>query len=399
MAGDPNALNALARQDPTAAMGIRAQQFDMDQARQQAQRATAEAARKLSADQLAQETAKAEQALAGAVPLYTRYKAGDAAAGQQLAQYLQGHGIQATPDNVDQLMFQSQTVVETLKAFQGMQPQPADPLKGAPSGFMFNQPGNPAAGVSQLPGYTPPGPQTVVNTGDNSGAFNKKADELAATRFDAIMTDGQNAQQMIGDLGALAELAKGLTTGMTSDWIASLGPYAESVGMDIKGLGPMQAYRAITSRMAPQMKVPGSGTSSDKDIALFLDALPTLGKTPDGNAIISATLQSVQQQKVAAAKIAGQAFNKEITWQEADKRIRALGNPFDAFSKFKGKGAQAGSDAGLSATDIATMSATDISKADIKDLIHMPDEQIGTLSAEQRAALMDRLTKYNTGQQ
>jgi hypothetical protein len=39
-----------------------------------------------------------------------------------------------------------------------------DPTKGAPSGYMFTDPRNPAAGVAPLPGYTKT-PDTVVNVG------------------------------------------------------------------------------------------------------------------------------------------------------------------------------------------------------------------------------------------
>ena len=46
-------------------------------------------------------------------------------------------------------------------------------------------------------------------------------------------------------------------------------------------------------------------------------------------------LQALQQQKLAAAEIASRAFNNELTWQEADREIAALGNPYDSFNKYK----------------------------------------------------------------
>lgn len=133
MAGDPNALNSLARMDPNAAMGVQSnrmgiqvQQFNMDQARAQTAQAAQAAAAKLSADQLAQETAKAEQTLAGAMPIYAQMKAGDPAAAQRLTAYLQSHGIQATAENVDEMLFRSQVAVDALKAYQSAQPKPVD---------------------------------------------------------------------------------------------------------------------------------------------------------------------------------------------------------------------------------------------------------------------------------
>jgi hypothetical protein len=350
MAGDPQALNALARIDPTAGMQMQAQQFNMTQARQQAQQATTEAAQRLSADQLTTETAKAERVLAGAVPLYARAQSGDPMAKQQLTQYLQSHGIPATPENVDQLMFQSQTVVETLKAFQGMQPKPTEPL--SPQGKLEADLKSGAITQDQYSLAQKPDPLVSINTGDNSNAFVKKADEIAALRMSDIIESGQGAQQMVGDLGALAEIAKGLETGLPTQIMTKLGPYAEAIGIDMAGLGAAQAYDAITARLAPQLRTPGVGASSDFDAKQFLKSIPSLANNPEGNAIIAATLMSIQQAKIAASDIAAGAMRQEYTWQEADKKIAALSNPFDAFNKFKGKGEKAGSASGLSDEDM-----------------------------------------------
>ena len=86
------------------------------------------------------------------------------------------------------------------------------------------------------------------------------------------------------------------------------------------------------------MRPAGAGATSDFDAKQFLSSLPNLGRTPEGNAIITATLQAVQENKIKAAEIANKAFSSEITWQEADRQIAALVNPYEAFKKMKKDG-------------------------------------------------------------
>lgn len=181
----------------------------------------------------------------------------------------------------------------------------------------------------------PKDPLVQVNTGDNSSAFGKKADETAATRMSDIVTAGQDASRFMGDMQTLAALGPQIGTGKGAEILATLGPYGQALGFDIAGLDEAQAYQAIVDRMAPAMRPAGSGAASDFDARQFLSSLPSLGRTPEGNQIIIETLSAMQQHKIAAAEIAGKALSNEITWQEADRQIAALGDPFNAFNEYK----------------------------------------------------------------
>lgn len=177
----------------------------------------------------------------------------------------------------------------------------------------------------------------TVNTGDNSSAFGKKADETAAVRMSDYVTGGNDAANFTGDLMTLADLGKQINTGKSAQIMAALGPYAEALGANIEGLDEAQAFNAIVARMAPQMRMPGSGASSDFDARQFLMSLPSLGNDPEGNQIIIQTFQAIQDRKMAAAQIAQQALAGQITWQEADKQIAGLGDPYTAFNEFKNR--------------------------------------------------------------
>lgn len=174
----------------------------------------------------------------------------------------------------------------------------------------------------------------------NSSAFIKKADESAAARFDQYQVDGANANQLIGDINALAALAPQVGTGKGAEIMQAIGPYAEAFGVDIQGLDEGQAYKAIIDRMAPAMRPVGSGSSSDFDAKQFLSSLPSLGRSPEGNQIIMDTLRAIQDQKIAAANLAARAYLRPddpnaLTWQDAEAQIRKLGNPYDGFNAYK----------------------------------------------------------------
>lgn len=178
--------------------------------------------------------------------------------------------------------------------------------------------------------------------GDNSSAFSKKADELAATRMDEYVSGGNDAANFMGDLEALADIGRNLNTGKAAEISTALGPFAEMFGIKIEGLKEAQAYDAIVSRMAPAMRIPGAGASSDFDAKQFLKSLPSLGNTPEGNALISDTFRGIQERKIKAAEIARRAQRGDITWQSADAEIAALGDPYSAFKEFQKNRGQGG---------------------------------------------------------
>lgn len=179
------------------------------------------------------------------------------------------------------------------------------------------------------------GTSVNVNTGPNTSKFVEESDKAAAARFDGYIAEGSKAGQLMGDLQALAQLGTQIETGAGAQVMAALGPYAEAAGVKIEGLGPAQAYKAITDRLAPMMRAPGSGATSDYEGRQFLNSLPSLGRTSEGNQIVMETLTALQQHKMAAAEIASRAQGGEMSWQEAEKQIRELGNPYEAFSEFR----------------------------------------------------------------
>jgi hypothetical protein len=180
LSGDQEALNALAGIDPNAALGVQQTRLGMDATRHGMQMDEAnlamrqeelamtkenarmrglEFAAKMDAQTAAQAAAAIEKAIAMGSQAQTpeQWDAVMSQLGEDGAQFV------GQFENRDIIIAGALGLSEALKMGA-----PADPTKGAPSGFMFSDPNNPAAGVVPLPGYAKT-PDTVVNVGGEAG--------------------------------------------------------------------------------------------------------------------------------------------------------------------------------------------------------------------------------------
>lgn len=177
------------------------------------------------------------------------------------------------------------------------------------------------------------GVNVTLNNGPTTSEFQKKSDDAAADRLGGYVAEGNAAPAMIGQLRQLSDLSRSIGTGKGAQFTAAVGPYAQALGINVKGLDETQAFTAIVDRMAPQMRPVGSGSSSDTDVRMFMNSLPRLSNTDRGNQIITGTMQALQKNKMQAADIASQAQRGQISWQDAESQIRSLPNPYEQFKK------------------------------------------------------------------
>lgn len=187
----------------------------------------------------------------------------------------------------------------------------------APQSFNDWQIGQRKAGATNV---------NVDTKGDNK--FAETAATSIAKRFEGIIAEGDTAQGDVALLGQLDELGKMIGTGAgaaAQKWLADRGV---KVGENV---GAVEAYGAIIDKLTPAQRIPGSGATSDYDARMFKGSLPSLMNTPQGNAILSETLQSLAQSKINRAVIAERALNREITPGEAVKQLRALPDPMARF--------------------------------------------------------------------
>lgn len=242
----------------------------------------------------------------------------------------------ATAQRIRQLLSNPSTRAEGSKLLMAslVPPKPTDEMReyalaqqqGETRSFTDWKSGLKAAGATHV---------NIDQTGEKS--FSKKTGELQAGEFQELVKRGRDAKAIISDLTALREIGSRITTGKTAEITQALGPYAEALGVKIDGLEDMQAFKAITSRLAPRMRAPGSGATSDFEMRTFLDALPTLGRTPGGNEIVANVFQALQENDIRTAEIASQALAGEMSPKDAEKQIRALPNPFAAYTAAYGR--------------------------------------------------------------
>lgn len=213
--------------------------------------------------------------------------------------------------------------------------------------------------------------------------FGGKSDELAAERFAQYQLEGLQAKDTVANMGRLADLSRSIGTGKVAELTKTFGPYAAAMGIDVDGLDDIQLFDSMVSKMAPAMRVPGSGASSDLDVTMFLKALPTLSNTTEGNALIAETTSAIESNKIAAAEIANRVFEDELTWQEAEKLIQGLPDPYTSFRAFRESTGSISSDEGQS-TPAGSGATVVMSDADYNNLpagaaYRFPDDEPSTV--------------------
>lgn len=76
---------------------------------------------------------------------------------------------------------------------------------------------------------------------------------------------------------------------------------------------------ALTSRMAPAQRVPGSGTTSDRDLALYLKAVPNIDRPGPANAAIAKDMSATAVRRTARAAFLDRYAQTHGTLMGADK--------------------------------------------------------------------------------
>jgi hypothetical protein len=197
---------------------------------------------------------------------------------------------------------------------------------------------------------------TTVNVGPNEGEFAKKAAGKLSDRFAAIVDEGDTARNDLALVSQLRDLGGVIQTGgpaALQGWLAERGI---KVGANV---GDVEAYQAIVDKLTPSQRVPGSGTTSDRDMAIFKSSLPSLIKTPEGNAIVQNVLSALAQSKIDRAGIAERVLTGEISAKDGVLELRKLPNPFEAM---KGGNAQATPQTAEGKTNLPAPPASELSE-------------------------------------
>ncbi len=140
---------------------------------------------------------------------------------------------------------------------------------------------------------------TTINVGDKVLA-GERAKAQSRAEENAI-----NAQNSASDVRAIVDILKPYRGGALQDFAGSIGAYLP--GTQLEQLATArQAAEAIRAKLAPTLRVEGSGATSDFEIKSFLAAIPSLFNTAEGRETMAIYADKLAARAAAAADIRAQ---------------------------------------------------------------------------------------------
>lgn len=178
---------------------------------------------------------------------------------------------------------------------------------------------------------------TTVNVDQKGeGKFKEEFGKHQAKRWGNYIEAADKARGQLVDISSMREISARLgSQGQMANAKEALGPYAEALGINIDGLSDIQAYSSIIQRLAPQQRAEGSGSTSDIEFKGFLKSLPTLSQNPVAREMTLNTMEALQRDAIARGDIATRLANDEISRADAEKGLRALGDPMKNFTEWR----------------------------------------------------------------
>lgn len=158
-------------------------------------------------------------------------------------------------------------------------------------------------------------PQTTINniTG-GTPELRKSLDKKEGEAWAAAREAGTNSAAAVQDLDILNELST----------IAPQGPLTGRLAQAFPGLSDAgAAFQSVISRVAPTLRAPGSGATSDIEYEGMLKSLPSLANRPEANAAIIGAMRSKANLNIQRGEIISEYMNGKL--QEAEARTRLDG--------------------------------------------------------------------------
>ena len=167
------------------------------------------------------------------------------------------------------------------------------------------------------------------NLGAGETAFQKKTGEGLAAEAGGIVQSGLAAQRNLGTLQNLEAALADAPQGAMGEWARIAG----NLGIKTEGSSAVETVTAIVNQLVPMQRPPGSGQMSDRDVQLFVESLPRLINTPQGNRQIIDTMRSIAEYDTARMQVARRLQLGQIGVEQYNQDLAALGNPLANYAK------------------------------------------------------------------
>jgi hypothetical protein len=161
---------------------------------------------------------------------------------------------------------------------------------------------------------------TITNTltGPESkadAAQRGKLNEAEGDRWSKLQGAGNVAASTMGEFEVLDELIGEVPSGPWSGRLAEAFPEFSD---------PAAAFQSVVTRVAPTLRVEGSGATSDIEYDGMLRSLPRLRNQPGANRVISATMKAKAAINIDRASIVTAYQNEEIDIKTARQQMADL---------------------------------------------------------------------------
>jgi hypothetical protein len=176
-------------------------------------------------------------------------------------------------------------------------------LSEGPDGMKISKIGG-AGTTIQMPGATP-----------SEDELRKELMRRQGKDFGAYLDAGSAASQAMTDLNILQQIAPLSPSGPLAGRLAEAFPEFSDVAT---------LRQSIVQRVAPTLRVEGSGSTSDIEFNAMLNSLGSLRNTPEANQAIIAVMMEKQQFNLDRANIVRQYQTGRIDLKSANDQIAAL---------------------------------------------------------------------------
>lgn len=131
----------------------------------------------------------------------------------------------------------------------------------------------------------------------------------------------QQFERALPDFERFAELNR---TNPTGAWSQIVGSWTNQPQLIADP--DIDEMRSITERWAPRQREPGSGTTTDRDIALFKGGIPNVTRTGDGNARVIEALRRQAREESSYADFVDWYWPRTGSLSGADQAWRGYRN-------------------------------------------------------------------------
>jgi hypothetical protein len=163
-------------------------------------------------------------------------------------------------------------------------------------------------------------PQTNVINPPQEGAL-LRAD---AQTLQQVSEGTNQARGLLAMFERAREAVRAVPEGMGAQLLPIIGQTARALGYDLPGTSEAEVLTSLRNQMAALQRLPGSGATSDRDMALFLQAVPRLGNTREGNLALIDMGERLMRRRIDEARV----WRENIGRPDLMDRLDALGSVF-----------------------------------------------------------------------